>query len=40
MARIHDELDEVVEVLVMRKGLEYMGLTKANPTTNMSGSLA
>jgi hypothetical protein len=31
MARIHDELDEVVEVLVMRKGLEYVGPNKGGP---------
>jgi hypothetical protein len=31
MARIHDELDEVVEVLVMRKGLEYMGPNTGEP---------
>jgi hypothetical protein len=31
MARIHDELDEVVEVLVMRKGLEYVGPKRGEP---------
>jgi hypothetical protein len=31
MARIHDELDEVVEVLVMRKGLEYVGPNRGEP---------